>query len=90
MTYRDRVLALAAQWKFGAAAGPVLALLPESRRDAMAAWPERADPLATLTRLAHKEATRVEAWGRKRWGAAWDRLDPRVRAQLVKEHGRDH
>jgi hypothetical protein len=90
MTYRDRVLALAAQWKFGAEAGHVLALLPDGRRAGMAEWPATADPLATLTQLAAKEATRVEAWGRKRWGAAWDRLDPRVRAHLVKEHGRDH
>ena len=88
MTYRDHLFALAAQWKFGAGAGPVLALLPEERRVACATGGE--DPLPRLSKLAHKESARVQAWGRKRFGAAWDRLDPRVRAQLVKEHGRNH
>ena len=86
MTYRDQLFALAARWKFGDGAEWVLELLPVERRVPASID----DALPRLTRLGVKESARVRAWGRRRWGTAWDRLDPRVRAQLVKQHGRNH
>jgi hypothetical protein len=49
-----------------------------------------ADAAEHLRRLAAVEQRRVRAWGRRRFGPGWDRLEPRVRAQLVRDHGRDH
>lgn len=86
MTYRDRIFALAATWRLGDSAAGVLALLPAERR----VEAREANPAEKLTRLLRREQAWLDSWGRKRWGAAWDRLDPRVRARLVERDGRDH
>lgn len=86
MNHHDHLLALAAFWKLGAKAEATLQLLPEARRLEMLAavsGEARKDPVASLRKLAEKEFRRTNAWGRRRFGAGWDRVDPRVRARLI-------
>jgi hypothetical protein len=97
MELRDRVFAMAAARLLGDTSGRIAKLLPEPRekpvvaaletlrgkdRDVVGEW---------LLRMRDRQAHRINRLARKRYGGAWDRMDPRI-AQTVLQHGRkqDH
>lgn len=91
MNLRNRILGLAGTWKLGVQLAPVLKMLPAARQAAVTAGVETlrsqpADKLAErLGQFRTRERRRIGRLGRKRFGAGWSRLDPRLlQSQLMK------
>ena len=94
MTLRDRALAMAGVRLMGADFQRVARMLPDARRTAVLAAVESLGQMEgeqlseELQRLRKRQAHLVNRLARKRFGAAWDQLDPRF-AQTVMLHGCD-
>ena len=94
MSLRDRLLAMTGIRLLGDEFQWVAQMLPEARRIAVLSALEalkgtdREQVSADLSRFRKRHARRVNRLARKRYGAAWDQLAPRV-AQTVLLHGRD-
>jgi len=97
MELRDRVFAMAAARLLGDTSGRIARLLPEPRETPVLAALEtlrgkdREVVGEWLLRMRDRQAHRINRLARKRYGTAWDRMDPRI-AQTVIVHGRkqDH
>lgn len=97
MALRDRVFAMAAARLLGDTSGRVAKLLPEQRETPVMAALEtlrgkdREVVGEWLLRMRGRQAHRLNRLARKRYGTAWDRIDPRI-AQTVLLNGRkqDH
>lgn len=91
MALRDRILALAGLHLLGDNFPRLANILPSERQaEAIAALRglDRAQAAERLLRLRKRQAQRMSRIARKRFGVAWDQLDPRL-AQTVLLHGRN-
>jgi hypothetical protein len=93
MELRDRVFAMAGRHLLGETVARIAKLLPEHRQAAVMAALETLrgqDPEAVggrLFKMRDRQAHRINRLARKRYGVAWDLIDPRI-AQTVLLHGR--
>lgn len=82
MVARNRILALAGAWKFGDRFARILEMLPPERRAGVPKVAGR--PEERLAALRERERRRIAKLGRKRFGAGWTRLDPRIREAWLR------